>query len=413
MSQDPTPRNPNFTTQTIGFEEQIERELAHIAQDPRNKFYLAITAALAQDKELRFYAETTNITKIFLLLTVLQELSEVLSDLHDDLEVNKLTISKYEAELKKAANGIRFLQFRSSYLTDPTQRVQNPIDYTDRAWLINLRDRLRSDIRGLEDSEGTTSRPLNYSPSRQDNLTNQELISEVASLRKQLDEAAKREASRLHKDPKFRGRLCLLLKSVFDNVFQALNALVGGGMTLFQDYLTLRIPAVCAWVIVMAVKTGVDTLCGDVQQKQPKNTDPGVSIPVFNPSELRSNGSVILKIPQSLGIGLKNDVMGFIIPRDTAISKIWTGTFVTSKDNQTRVVITILQGEHTQASKNRKLGEFYLEGLIPRPAGETKIEVAFDIDKNGILAVRAKEQGANTEKILEVTAQNLVVKIPN
>ncbi|MDB4942623.1 MAG: Chaperone protein DnaK [Labilithrix sp.] len=95
--------------------------------------------------------------------------------------------------------------------------------------------------------------------------------------------------------------------------------------------------------------------------------------------------------PLSLGVETLGGIMTTMIPRNTTIPTQKKEIFSTATDNQPSVEVHILQGERTEARYNRTLGKFHLEGLMPAPRGVPKIEVAFDIDANGIINVSAKD----------------------
>jgi molecular chaperone DnaK len=108
--------------------------------------------------------------------------------------------------------------------------------------------------------------------------------------------------------------------------------------------------------------------------------------------------------PLSLGVETLGGVMTVLIPRNTTIPTSKTETFSTASDNQPAVTINVLQGEREFARDNRLLGTFNLEGIPPAPRGLPQIEVAFNIDVNGILNVVAKDRGSNKEN--KITVQN-------
>ena len=85
-------------------------------------------------------------------------------------------------------------------------------------------------------------------------------------------------------------------------------------------------------------------------------------------------------------------VMSVLIEKNTTIPTKKTQTFSTADDNQTAVTIHVLQGERKQAAQNKSLGRFDLSDIPPAPRGMPQIEVAFDIDANGILNVSAKDK---------------------
>jgi molecular chaperone DnaK len=101
--------------------------------------------------------------------------------------------------------------------------------------------------------------------------------------------------------------------------------------------------------------------------------------------------------PLSLGVETLGGVMTVMIPRNTTIPTQKKEVFSTATDNQPSVEVHILQGERTEARYNRTLGKFHLEGIMPAPRGVPKVEVAFDIDANGIIHVTAKDTATGKE----------------
>jgi molecular chaperone DnaK len=95
--------------------------------------------------------------------------------------------------------------------------------------------------------------------------------------------------------------------------------------------------------------------------------------------------------PLTLGIETEGGVMTALVERNTTIPVEKKNVFSTAADNQTAVTVRVFQGERKMAASNRLLGEFNLEGIPPQPRGVPQIEVKFDIDQNGIVAVSAKE----------------------
>jgi molecular chaperone DnaK len=108
--------------------------------------------------------------------------------------------------------------------------------------------------------------------------------------------------------------------------------------------------------------------------------------------------------PLTLGIETKGGVMTKLIERNTTIPTRKSEVFSTAEDNQPSVEIHVLQGEREMATYNKSLGKFQLTGIPPAPRGIPQVEVAFDIDANGILAVSAKDLGTGKEQTIEIKA---------
>ncbi|UOE54463.1 molecular chaperone DnaK [Cytobacillus oceanisediminis] len=106
--------------------------------------------------------------------------------------------------------------------------------------------------------------------------------------------------------------------------------------------------------------------------------------------------------PLSLGIETMGGVFTKLIERNTTIPTSKSQVFSTAADNQSAVDIHVLQGERPMASDNKTLGRFQLGDIPPAPRGVPQIEVSFDIDKNGIVNVRAKDLGTNKEQAITI-----------
>jgi molecular chaperone DnaK len=114
--------------------------------------------------------------------------------------------------------------------------------------------------------------------------------------------------------------------------------------------------------------------------------------------------------PLSLGIETLGGVNTRLIERNTTIPTRKSQIFSTAADNQTAVTIRVLQGERPMADDNVELGRFDLVGIPPAPRGVPQVEVAFDIDANGIVHVSAKDLGTGKEQSIRITAPKKLSK---
>lgn len=110
--------------------------------------------------------------------------------------------------------------------------------------------------------------------------------------------------------------------------------------------------------------------------------------------------------PLTLGIETLGGVMTKLIESNTTIPTSKKEVFSTAADNQTSVEIHILQGERAQATANRTLGRFHLDGIPPAPRGVPQIEVTFDLDANGVLNVSAKDKGTGKEQSIRIESSS-------
>ncbi|SHL54261.1 molecular chaperone DnaK [Nitrosospira sp. Nsp11] len=110
--------------------------------------------------------------------------------------------------------------------------------------------------------------------------------------------------------------------------------------------------------------------------------------------------------PLSLGIETLGGVMTKLIQKNTTIPTKAQQVFSTAEENQTAVTIHVLQGEREMASGNKSLGQFNLSDIPPSPRGMPQIEVAFDIDSNGILHVSAKDKATGKENKIKIQASS-------
>ena len=115
-------------------------------------------------------------------------------------------------------------------------------------------------------------------------------------------------------------------------------------------------------------------------------------------------------VPLSLGIETMGGINTKIIDRNTTIPTKKSQIFSTAADNQPSVEIHVMQGEREFAKDNKTLGIFHLDGIMPAPRGIPQIEVTFDIDKNGIVHVSAKDLGTNKEQSISITSSSNMSK---
>jgi molecular chaperone DnaK len=114
--------------------------------------------------------------------------------------------------------------------------------------------------------------------------------------------------------------------------------------------------------------------------------------------------------PLSLGIETLGGVMTPLIQRNTRIPTKESQIFTTAADSQTSVEVHVLQGERPMARDNRTLGKFHLVGIPPAPRGVPQVEVAFDIDANGILNVSATDKATSKQQNITITASSGLTK---
>ncbi len=154
-----------------------------------------------------------------------------------------------------------------------------------------------------------------------------------------------------------------------------------------------------------AVKTTVEKLFGK-KPNESQNPDEVVALgAAIQGGVLQGDVKDILLLdvtPLTLGIETAGSIRTPMIERNTTIPTSKSQIFSTYADSQTSVQIHVLQGEREMAADNKSLGQFILDGIPPAPRGVPQIEVAFDIDANGILSVRAKDKATNKEQSIRI-----------
>ena len=123
--------------------------------------------------------------------------------------------------------------------------------------------------------------------------------------------------------------------------------------------------------------------------------------------ELHEEGIVLLDvIPLSVGIETLGGVMTKLIEANTTIPARKSQVFSTAADNQPEVEVHVLQGERPMARDCKTLGRFHLDGIAPAPRGVPQIEVSFDVDKNGVINVSAKDKATGKEQSIRIEASS-------
>jgi molecular chaperone DnaK len=163
-----------------------------------------------------------------------------------------------------------------------------------------------------------------------------------------------------------------------------------------------------------AVQNLVRELTGGKQPNMSVNPDEAVAVGAAIQAGIIQGevGSVVLLdvTPLSLGVETLGGVMTRLIERNTTIPTRRSEVFSTAEDSQAAVDIVVLQGERPMARDNRQLGRFRLEGIRPAPRGLPQIEVAFDIDANGILHVSAKDKDTGKEQKITISGSTSLPK---
>ncbi len=163
-----------------------------------------------------------------------------------------------------------------------------------------------------------------------------------------------------------------------------------------------------------AVQALVRKLTGGKEPNQSVNPDEVVAVgAAIQAAVLAGEVKDVLLLdvtPLSLGLETLGGVMTHLVERNTTIPVRRSETFSTAEDNQPAVDVHILQGERELARDNRTLGHFRLEGIRSAPRGQPQIEVAFDIDANGILTVSARDKETSKEQQITITGSSQLAK---
>ena len=165
---------------------------------------------------------------------------------------------------------------------------------------------------------------------------------------------------------------------------------------------------------IPAVQALVRRMTGGKEPNQSVNPDEVVAIgAAIQAGVLAGEVQNVLLLdvtPLSLGVETLGGVMTKLIERNTTIPVRRSEIFSTAEDNQTAVDIHVLQGERELARDNRTLGNFRLEGIAPARRGLPQVEVAFDIDANGILTVTARDKTTGKEQSITITGSTQLSK---
>jgi molecular chaperone DnaK len=165
---------------------------------------------------------------------------------------------------------------------------------------------------------------------------------------------------------------------------------------------------------IPAVQALVRRLTGGKEPNQSVNPDEVVAIgAAIQAGVLAGEVKNVLLLdvtPLSLGVETLGGVMTKLIERNTTVPVRKSEIFSTAEDSQAAVDIHVVQGERELARDNRTLGNFRLEGIRPAPRGMAQIEVAFDIDANGILTVTAKDKESGKEQQITITGSTQLDK---
>jgi molecular chaperone DnaK len=206
-----------------------------------------------------------------------------------------------------------------------------------------------------------------------------------------------------------------LTRAQFNNLTADLVEATGGPVRQAMEDAGLQ-PGQVDQVILVGGSTRIPAVQEQVKEITGKEPHKGI-----NPDEVVAVGAAIQAgvlagevkdvllldvTPLSLGIETKGGVFTKLIERNTTIPTRKSEVFTTADDNQGSVEIKVYQGEREIAAYNKIIGNFQLVGIPPAPRGVPQIEVAFDIDANGIVNVGAKDLGTGKEQRITITASS-------
>lgn len=207
------------------------------------------------------------------------------------------------------------------------------------------------------------------------------------------------------------GDRCVLKREIFENLLQPLIAQTINITrdTLDQAHVNLTeiqgIILVGGSTRIPAIETALSDFF-NVPIFQSLNPDEVVAMGAARQAHLLTRGgdSMLIDVsPLSLGVEMMGGIVDKIIPRNSPIPIRKAQNFTTFQDNQTGIVINVVQGERELAKDCRSLGRFILSGIPPMPAGMARVSVVFALDADGLLSVTAKEETTGI-------VQNVVVK---
>ncbi|WP_078532754.1 molecular chaperone DnaK [Streptomyces hokutonensis] len=153
----------------------------------------------------------------------------------------------------------------------------------------------------------------------------------------------------------------------------------------------------------------IDELTGGKERRRVRSDDPVAAGAALQAAILKHETRDLMLLdvtPMSLGIETKGGIMSKLIERNTTIPTKRSEIFTTARDSQAELSIEVFQGERAITAYNKKLGTVELTGLPPAKSGDPQIEIAFDIDANGILGVSAKDLGSGMERRVVVTGRS-------